>query len=275
MENNDSNFKLLVAKAKLGELKGQKMLIEQAINFLNKTDNSSKEVQDQIYRGKLKFLEMILQHIDNKETLLPRDSSEKNIIKPLNSEKEIVSVHSDISQITTLFPNTLEERQRVHWGLCSYVFNNDGHKGLTGFLKKITNNDDLQKILRWLDIYSTVEIENQVNEAYLFRKKKNSEQFSPKLGREKPYYEMHVMSKAERFKALTLLPPSTRGATQKSNKAFQKKVLKSYLDDFLNDPTLENKKRLIDEIDTFANTPPAKRGSPFLRGGSPGLGKNR
>ena len=43
MENNDSNFKLLVAKAKLQELKGQKMLIEQALNFLNKTDNSSKE----------------------------------------------------------------------------------------------------------------------------------------------------------------------------------------------------------------------------------------
>ena len=253
MENNDSNFKLLVAKAKLQELKGQKMLIEQALNFLNKTDNSSKE----------------------KITPLKDSDTLKDINKTNESNKKIVVTNSNTILKCTLFPNTLEERQRVHWGLCSYVFNNDGHKGLTGFLKKITNNDDLQKILRWLDIYSTVEIENQVNEAYLFRKKKNSEQFSPKLGREKPYYEMHVMSKAERFKALTLLPPSTRGATQKSNKAFQKKVLKSYLDDFLNDPTLENKKRLIDEIDTFANTPPAKRGSPFLRGGSPGLGKNR
>ena len=76
MENNDSNFKLLVAKAKLGELKGQKMLIEQAMNFLKKKPELSKEVQDQIHRGKLKFLEMILQNLE-KQKAKPQPSGNK------------------------------------------------------------------------------------------------------------------------------------------------------------------------------------------------------
>jgi hypothetical protein len=247
---DDFNFKLLAAKMRLGELRGQKMFLDQAINFLQNTDENLTE-----------------------KTILPNKNSGNS--KTIKSEKEIVSAHSDTSHITTIYPLTLEERQRVHWGLCSYVFNNDGHRGLTGFLKKVTNNNDLQKILRWLDVYSTVEIENQVNGAYLFRKKKNIGTFSPKLGKEKPYYEMDVMSKADRFKVFTLAPPSGKSSTQKSDKEFKKKVIKGLLDYFLNNPTLENKKQLNNEIDSFINTPSQKRGSPFVSGGLPSLGKNR
>jgi len=168
-------------------------------------------------------VEMMNKIANSLKTHSLKDNTKEITNKILKPNKQEVKENSNTKLNIIPFPSSIKDRERIHWGLCSYVFNDDGHKGLTGFLKKVTNNDDLQKILRWLDIYSTVEIENQVNGSYLFRKKKNSDTFSPRLGREKPYYEMDVMSKAEKFKAFTLLPPSTKTATQKSDKEFKKK----------------------------------------------------
>ena len=225
--------------------------------------------------GKRLVRNKLIQILQEQKTPPLKDNTKEITNKILKSNKQAVKENSNTKLNIIPFPSSIEDRERIHWGLCSYVFNNDGHRGLTGFMKKVTNNDDLQKILRWLEIYSTVEIENQVNGSYLFRKKKNSDTFSPKLGREKPYYEMDLMSRADRFKALTLLPPSTKGATQKSNKDFQKKVLKSCLDDFLTSPSLENQKRLNNLIESYINSPSTKGGRITVSGGLPGLGKRR
>jgi len=175
----------------------------------------------------------------------------------------------------TSFPSTLEERKKIHKSICGYAFHPKGPSGLTAYLKRITNAYDLRQIMKWIQIYSKIEVEKEVNGAFLFRKKADHDLFLPKIGLEKPYYEIDVTSKSDLYKALTLIPPSSKAATQKSNKDFQKKVLKNCLDEFLASPSLENQKRLNNLIDSYINSSGTKGGRITVSGGLPGLGKRR
>ena len=181
----------------------------------------------------------------------------------------------DIDFNVAVYPNSLEERKNVHEALCGFAYGKGGPAGLTPYLKKITNNYDLKQIGKWIDLYSQIELQRKVNNSFFFKKKTNTIDFPYQNAVSNPFYTIDVTSKSDIYNAFTLLPSSTKGGTQKSDKEFQKKVLKSYLDDFINDPTFENKKRLHDSIDSFKDNTPIKRGTPFVSGGLPGLGKHR
>jgi len=181
----------------------------------------------------------------------------------------------DIDLCIVVFPNTLEERKKVHEALCGFAYAKGGPAGLTPYLKKITNNYDLKQIGKWIDLYSQVELQRKVNNSFFFKKKTNAIDFPYQNAVSNPFYTIDVTSKSDKYKAFTLLPSSTKSATQKSDKEFKKKVIKILLNDFLNQPTVENKKRLHDSIDSFIDNTTIKRGTPFVNGGLPSLGKNR
>lgn len=184
-----------------------------------------------------------------------------------------MTINTDV----VLFPNTLDQRKKVHESLCQFSYNPKGFSGFSKYLKnKINNLDDLKKIINWITLYSSLEVEKEVNGFYLFRRKKNAELYPRQNAVNNPYYlNQSTPSKAELFKATTILPASTKSASQTSKKEFDKKVIKGCLDDFLKNPTAQNKKRLDSLLDNYLDTPTSQRGTLTISAGLPSLGKKR
>jgi len=245
------------------------------MNSTNKLLPLSPQANQAIVNGKKVVRDKLIQILEEQKMNSQINNTLEITNKIIKSNKEVTHENLNESLKTTSFPNTLEERKKIHKSICGYAFHPKGPSGLTAYLKRITNAYDLRQIIKWIELYSKIEVEKEVNGAFLFRKKANHDLFSPKIGLEKPYYEIDVTSKSDRYKALTLIPPSTKGSTQKSSKDFQKKVLKSCLDDFLASPSLENQKRLNNLIESYINSPSTKGGRITVSGGLPGLGKRR
>ena len=182
----------------------------------------------------------------------------------------------DINTDVVVFPVTLEQRKKIHDNLCAFTFNPTGYRGLTAYIRKITSSHDLKQVIKWIDLYSPLEIEKQVNGSLIFKNKKNGKLLSHQNAVNNPYYLIQsIQSKAELFKATTILPPGTKGASQTSKKEFDKKVIKGCLEDFLKNPTSQNKKRLDSLLDSYLDTPTPQRGTLTISAGLPSLGKKR
>ena len=99
----------------------------------------------------------------------------------------------------TSFPSTLEERKKIHKSICGYAFHPKGPSGLTAYLKRITNAYDLRQIMKWIQIYSKIEVEKEVNGAFLFRKKADHDLFLPKN-----YFHLHIINLIHYYHGLSL-----------------------------------------------------------------------
>lgn len=184
-----------------------------------------------------------------------------------------MAINTDV----VLFPNTLDQRKKVHESLCQFSYNPKGFSGFSKYLKnKINNLDDLKKIINWITLYSSLEVENQTNGYFLFRRKKNADLYPRQNAVNNPYYLIQsTPTKTELFRAVTVLPPSSKSSSQTSKKEFDKKVIKGCVDEFLKNPTAQNKKRLDSLLHSYLDDPTVQRGTLTISAGLPSLGKKR
>lgn len=146
-------------------------------------------------------------------------------------------------------------------------------KGLSSFIRSMNDERTESQINSWLKMYSPIEVryEND-HKAHYYPKKNVSTFFDLTSANLDPYYSVEPRS-LKTNKGTTSSTPKPSQKQNLSDREFQKVVIRKALETALKDPSILNKKKVIDLLQSFDK---AKfRGSPTVSGGLPGLGKKR
>ena len=174
----------------------------------------------------------------------------------------------------TEIPICAEGRKKLHQQLLSFATNavNTGTtKGLAKFISSFEDPRFEATLHLWFSTYTPIQsILRGIDHNALMVPHSLKGVFDLSGARLNPYYSMP--SQAPQV-AVMVVAPSNMRTHQSSELDLVKKGLKHAVNEFLDVRSLESKQKLLRLINDFPTQGESKRGSPFLQGGAPGLGR--
>jgi len=173
-------------------------------------------------------------------------------------------------------PSTQEQRKSVQTYLvdvCRSVMHGGKAKGLSKFIRSMNDTYTESQINSWLRMYSPIEVrfEND-HRTHYYPKQSASTSFDLTSANLDPYYSITPSP----LHSGTVKIVDISKHSQKHNlsdREFQKKIIRTALEEALKDPSDLAKNKVISLLQIFDKA--IRRGSPTVSGGLPGLGKHR
>lgn len=174
-------------------------------------------------------------------------------------------------------PANQQERKELHERLLQgarTAQQNGGTKGLRGLVESYGDQLVAKQILRWFFLYTQIRGDNRHKVWQLLVPLNLRGPFDLGHAALNPYYsvEVHTADTNPTPFPKTVVPISERKSGL-SDREFTKKTIRTLLGSFLDTPTRHDKQKLIALIESFDSVPILVRGSPFISGGLPSLGK--
>lgn len=151
-------------------------------------------------------------------------------------------------------------------------------KGLCRFMSKIKLESTRNQMLMWIKKFTPIVcVGPQIDKPQKIHftvDKRLFQNFDLGPARLNPYYSLDVASelKSHPVDKAKAFPRALRQSPL-SDKEFEEKTLRSALNRFLDEPSLENRAKMSALLDAYMHRGSAIRHSPFLQAGAPGLGK--
>lgn len=174
-------------------------------------------------------------------------------------------------------PENQQERKELHERLMQgarTAQHNGGTKGLRGLVKIYGDQLVAKQILQWFLLYTQIRLDHRHRVWQLSVPANLQGPFDLGPAALNPYYSVEVPTAAPNPLSFpkTVIPISERKSGL-SDREFTKKTIRTLLGSFLDTPTRHDKQKLIALIESFDSVPILVRGSPFVSGGLPSLGK--